>query len=157
MDAGHREGEGQGWPLAVACAPPHTHTHKGVPAPHSPAHPSPLDPKLGSDLSSKVTSMDPWRPTPAPLPGPSPDVILIGKDDDGPGVGRLQEAPNDLVKLPWLGLPRYLHRLGNTHAPCRKDASQPRVGREAGVSLPFTPNTHFLQENEGGGCPSSPA
>lgn len=47
-----------------------------------------------------------------------PDVILIGKDDDGPGIGCFQEALDDLVKLPGLGFPRNLHRLGNAHASC---------------------------------------
>lgn len=47
-----------------------------------------------------------------------PDVILVGKDDDGPGIGCFQETLDDLVKLPGLGFPRNLHGLGNAHASC---------------------------------------
>jgi hypothetical protein len=47
-----------------------------------------------------------------------PDIILVGKDDDGSGIGRFQKAFDDLVKLPGLGFPWNLHRLGNAHASC---------------------------------------
>lgn len=59
-------------------------------------------------------------PTP-PLGQPiihSPDIVLVGKDDDGPSMGGLQETANDLIELSRLGLPRYLDRLGHAHSPC---------------------------------------
>lgn len=50
-----------------------------------------------------------------------PYVVLISEHDDGPGIGGLQQAPDDLVKLPRLGLPRDLQRLGNTHTTWKRD------------------------------------
>lgn len=38
-----------------------------------------------------------------------PDIILVGKDDNGSGIGRFQKAFDDLVKLPGLGFPWNLH------------------------------------------------
>lgn len=34
-----------------------------------------------------------------------PNVVLISEHDDGPGVGGLQQASDNLVKLPWPRLP----------------------------------------------------
>lgn len=45
----------------------------------------------------------------------APYVILISEHDDGPGIGGLQQPSDDLVKLPWPGLPRDLQGLGNAH------------------------------------------
>lgn len=45
-----------------------------------------------------------------------PNVILISEHDDGPGVGGLQQASDDLVKLPWSWLPGYFQGLGNADA-----------------------------------------
>lgn len=44
-----------------------------------------------------------------------PYVVLISEHDDGPGIGGLQQASDDLVKLPWPGLPGDLQGLGDTH------------------------------------------
>lgn len=44
----------------------------------------------------------------------SPDVVLVGEDNDHSGVGVLTQPADDLVELPWLGLSGYFHRLGNT-------------------------------------------
>lgn len=45
-----------------------------------------------------------------------PNVILISEHDDGPGVGGLQQASDDFVKLPWSWLPGYFQGLGNADA-----------------------------------------
>lgn len=45
-----------------------------------------------------------------------PNVVLVSEHDDGPGVGGLQQAPDDLVKLPWSGFPGDLQGLGDAHA-----------------------------------------
>lgn len=44
-----------------------------------------------------------------------PYVVLVGEHNDSPGVGRLQQTFDDLIKLPWLGFTRDLQRLGYTH------------------------------------------
>lgn len=43
----------------------------------------------------------------------SPDVILVGEDNDHSGVWVLTQPTNDLVKLAGFGLSGYFHRLGN--------------------------------------------
>lgn len=48
----------------------------------------------------------------------TPNVVLIGKHDDGSGIGGLKQSQNELVKLPRLGLPGDLQRLGNAHTTC---------------------------------------
>lgn len=44
-----------------------------------------------------------------------PYVILISEHNDGPGIGGLQQASDDLVKLALPGLPGDLQGLGNAH------------------------------------------
>lgn len=39
----------------------------------------------------------------------SPDVVLVGEDNDHSGVGVLAQPADDLVELPWFGLSGYLH------------------------------------------------
>lgn len=50
-------------------------------------------------------------------PSIPPDVILVGKDDDAPGIGCLHESPDHLAELSWLWFPGNLDGLGNTDAP----------------------------------------
>lgn len=53
--------------------------------------------------------------------GGGPDVVLVGEHDDGPGVGRLQQASDNLVELSGSRLPGDLQGLGDAHAPCKTD------------------------------------
>lgn len=50
-------------------------------------------------------------------PSVPPDVILVGKDDDAPGVGGLHEPPDHLVEFSRLWFSRDLDGLGNTDPP----------------------------------------
>lgn len=59
----------------------------------------------------------------------SPDVVLVGEDDDDAGVGVFTQATDDLVKLPRFGLTWDLHRLGNAETSCR-DGQQVEIRRK---------------------------
>lgn len=50
-------------------------------------------------------------------PSVPPDVVLIGKDDDAPGVGRLHEPLDHLVEFSRLWFSGNLDGLGNTDPP----------------------------------------
>lgn len=51
--------------------------------------------------------------------GVGPDIVLVGEHDNGPGVGGLQQASDDLVELSSSRLPGDLQGLGDAHPPCR--------------------------------------
>ena len=51
------------------------------------------------------------------MPSVPPDVILVGKDDDAPGIWCLHESPDHLIEFSWLWFPGNLDGLGNTDAP----------------------------------------
>lgn len=51
------------------------------------------------------------------MPSVPPDVILVGKDDDAPGIWCLHESPDHLIEFSWLWLPGNLDGLGNTDTP----------------------------------------
>lgn len=66
--------------------------------------------------------------------GVGPYIVLVGKHDDGPGVGRLQQPSDDLVELSNSGLPRDLQGLGDAHPPCRthRETGRPEQRRTGG-------------------------
>lgn len=56
-----------------------------------------------------------------------PYVVLISEHDNGPGIGRLQQASDNLVKLPRPGLPGDLQGLGNAHTTWYKQTETDRM------------------------------
>lgn len=58
--------------------------------------------------------------------GVEPYIVLVGEHDDGPGVGGLQQASDDLVELSSPGLPGDLQGLGDAHPPCRTHGQSER-------------------------------
>lgn len=69
-------------------------------------------PRMGVERSATV-----------PAVGAAPNIVLVGEHDDGPGVGGLQQASDDLVELSGSRLPGDLQGLGDAHAPCRTHAA----------------------------------
>lgn len=51
------------------------------------------------------------------IPLRSPDVILIGEDNDNSGIWVLTQPANDLVELSRLWLTGNFHRLGDAQTP----------------------------------------
>lgn len=61
--------------------------------------------------------INPLSPDIGSVPLGSPDIVLIGEDNDDSGIWVLAQPANDLVELSGLGLTGDFHRLGDAQTP----------------------------------------
>ena len=92
-------------------------SQRGLPTTASSARPTSLDPRVGQACPERSPAGVPGSPVPPHCCLSSPDVILVGEDDDAPGIRCLHESLDHFIEFSWFGFPGNLDGLGNTDPP----------------------------------------